>query len=202
MTATADTKTVIRHAVRRARLMRNLKPVQVARRMAALGYPWHPQTVANVESGRRRIPADELLGLALTLNVSVPELLAPPDPTVQRPETVTLPAGGQVLASVVQAWAHGRNERWVQWNEDDSPSWPDDATLERLVDLDAQRRATDREIEETRMRWLAAVELDHAQPADEPRAPELRKALEDLYAALQTMDAVRVAILTNEGDGS
>jgi transcriptional regulator with XRE-family HTH domain len=55
-----------------------LSQTAVAARMQELGFEdWRQQTVASVEKGRRRVNAEEVLGLALALESTLPRLLAP-----------------------------------------------------------------------------------------------------------------------------
>jgi transcriptional regulator with XRE-family HTH domain len=48
---------------------------QLARKMAALGWSWHQQTVAAVESGARQVRLGELADLAGLFGVTLPALL-------------------------------------------------------------------------------------------------------------------------------
>jgi hypothetical protein len=61
-----------------ARSRLRLRQASLAARMAALGWNWHPQTVSEVEAGRRALRADEILGLTLALETSVMALMSPP----------------------------------------------------------------------------------------------------------------------------
>jgi 8-oxo-dGTP pyrophosphatase MutT (NUDIX family) len=55
-----------------------LSQTAVAARMQELGFEdWRQQTVAGVEKGRRRVTAEEVLGLVLALESTLPRLLAP-----------------------------------------------------------------------------------------------------------------------------
>jgi transcriptional regulator with XRE-family HTH domain len=59
------------------RTRRRMEQKDLAVGMARLGHDWKQPTVADVEGGRRRISLDELVGLALVLNRTIPELLRP-----------------------------------------------------------------------------------------------------------------------------
>lgn len=62
-----------------ARTRLRLRQTSVAARMKALGWPnWYGTTVSEVEAGRRAIKADELLGLALTLETGISVLTSAP----------------------------------------------------------------------------------------------------------------------------
>jgi transcriptional regulator with XRE-family HTH domain len=66
--------------VKELRPKRGLTAANLAERMTELGIKWDRAIVANLESGRRRsVSVDELLGLALVLNVAPVHLLVPPD---------------------------------------------------------------------------------------------------------------------------
>jgi transcriptional regulator with XRE-family HTH domain len=68
---------VLAHNVRDYRSLRRLKQRDVAERMRKLGNRWHPKTVSLVESGGRPVTTDELVALALVLEVTVADLLDP-----------------------------------------------------------------------------------------------------------------------------
>jgi transcriptional regulator with XRE-family HTH domain len=105
--------------IRAARSRRGLQQEPLAARMRALGYSaWLRQTVANVEKGRRRVTAGEIFGLAVALEVTIPQLMAPSDPD----GLVEFP-NGQVIHSfsVEQLAGRGRNDHAVQWADDGMP---------------------------------------------------------------------------------
>jgi 8-oxo-dGTP pyrophosphatase MutT (NUDIX family) len=55
-----------------------LSQTAVAARMQDLGFEdWRQQTVANIEKGKRRVTAEEVLGLVVALESTLPRLLAP-----------------------------------------------------------------------------------------------------------------------------
>jgi transcriptional regulator with XRE-family HTH domain len=59
-------------AVRR---LRGWRQELVAERMNFLGHPWTRQTVGEAEQGRRNVTVDELLSLALVLEITISQLL-------------------------------------------------------------------------------------------------------------------------------
>ena len=75
-----------------------LSQTAVATRMRDLGFAdWHQQTVASVEKGKRRVTAEEVLGLVLALETTLPRLLAP----IGEGLWVELPSGsGHLLPSM------------------------------------------------------------------------------------------------------
>jgi transcriptional regulator with XRE-family HTH domain len=77
--------TVLAGNIAAQRTRMRLKQSDLAERMRQQGWKWFPQTVSEVEAGRRAIRADELLGLAVALETTPPVL-------------VTLPAGMAVVA--------------------------------------------------------------------------------------------------------
>lgn len=208
VTDTDSVPGLIRNALSQARTSRHLKPVQLARRMAALGYPWHPQTVSNVESGRRRIPAEELLALALCLEVPLSHLLMPqtscPDvvdidpPTFQRTEDPGPGAAdGLIPASVVAAWIGGPawiggtdNDPWLLWDGDE-PLWPSQTDISDRLDLDRKVKAAEETREEAN--WVVALAAEkHAKVAglDE----ESTEALAALAEVRRAGEAARNAV--------
>ena len=89
---TTDYGEIIASNVRAARARRNITQSSLARRMKALGYRWHFQTVGAVERGERRLAADEVLALSLALETTMDDLWLPPIDG----QWVVLP-GGQVI---------------------------------------------------------------------------------------------------------
>lgn len=61
--------------IRGVRALQGLSQDDVAARMVALGYDWHRATVSAVERGTRRVTAEELLGLALVFEMTIPALI-------------------------------------------------------------------------------------------------------------------------------
>jgi len=66
---------VVARNVRTWRSLRDLKQADLAARMAGLGHAWTQSIASQVELARRHVTADELLGLALSLEVAPPDLL-------------------------------------------------------------------------------------------------------------------------------
>jgi 8-oxo-dGTP pyrophosphatase MutT (NUDIX family) len=81
--------------------------------MRALGWNWVRQTVGEVENNRRRLSAAEVIGLAVALEVTIPQLMAPSDPD----GAVEFPNGLAIGAVSVERLAgRGRNDHSVRWN--------------------------------------------------------------------------------------
>lgn len=72
-----------------ARTRMRLRQSSLAVRMNALGWKWHPQTVSELEAGRRAIRAEELLALSIALETTVSVLTTAPVGMT----AVTLPDG-------------------------------------------------------------------------------------------------------------
>ena len=111
-----------------------LSQTAVATRMRGLGFgDWHQQTVASIEKGKRRVTADELLGLAACLETTVHQLMSPPlfgEPVELTPE-ISLTAGQ--VRSLIDG--HGPNDEdfpgsHVQGARDHRGIRWDDNTLE------------------------------------------------------------------------
>jgi 8-oxo-dGTP diphosphatase len=102
--------------IRATRVRRNLSQATVYGRMQALGFTaWHRQTISSVERGDRRVTADELIGLALALEVSIPALTAA---DADHDTIVELPNGMRLGAVSVERLARGVNDHAVQWPDD------------------------------------------------------------------------------------
>jgi transcriptional regulator with XRE-family HTH domain len=65
--------------VREERERRKLSQADVARQMAAIGWPWHPQTVQKIEAGHRKVAVGEAEALARILHTTVDRLTWPGD---------------------------------------------------------------------------------------------------------------------------
>lgn len=130
----------IKASVRRLRKAKDLRQAQLAKRMQSLGYPWHPQTVTNVETGDRRVVAEELLGLALSLEVGISDLMTP-DARSARQQVVSLPFGGALPASSVASMTgRGFLESWIVWR-DDEPVWPTLELVRAVARLEQEAEA-------------------------------------------------------------
>lgn len=119
---TATYGEVLARNIRAARSRAGLQQEPLAARMRALGYSaWLRQTVANVEKARRRVTAEEILGLSLALQTTMAALMAPDDDD----KTVDLPSGHVMSAAFTQLSAYGfhADSAAVTW-ESDSPVFP------------------------------------------------------------------------------
>lgn len=77
------------------RVRKKLDQGQVAARMRALGFTnWHRQTLGKVERGERRLLADELLWLAVAMDITVSVLTTARDEDgpVEAPAGLAIPA--------------------------------------------------------------------------------------------------------------
>lgn len=107
-------------------LARNVKAVRnraglgqdlIAARMRSLGFSeWRYQTVGNVERGKRRLVAEEMLGLALALETTLQHLLAPSEDDWET--LVTLPSGETVSPDYVTSLVYGMSRGAVTWTDD------------------------------------------------------------------------------------
>lgn len=71
----ASAEAAIAANIRAERARANIGQQELAERMEALGWKWVRQTVGQVEGGTRRATADELIGLALCLDIPVLRLI-------------------------------------------------------------------------------------------------------------------------------
>jgi hypothetical protein len=86
----------------------------LAKRMRALGYSsWLRQTVSSTEKGKRRVSAEEVVGLALALETSVPTLLA----AATDDDGVAFPSGVLEVRSM-EKLVLGMNDHSVTWKDD------------------------------------------------------------------------------------
>jgi transcriptional regulator with XRE-family HTH domain len=95
--------------LRAARAAANLSQSDVGERMRLLGFTaWLRSTVSLAEQDKRRVTAEELLGLALVLETSMVRLVVPPEET----PWIELPAGPPAIVHGAVA-VKGTGE--VQW---------------------------------------------------------------------------------------
>jgi transcriptional regulator with XRE-family HTH domain len=113
-------ETVRRNLVR-FRGLRGLLLKDVSARMSELGRPMGVSTLSGIENGNRRIDADDLVCLALVLNVSPAALLMPPE---------TDP--GLSMDSPIPAVTTGQWWGWLTASAPlDAPDSPDTFEVER-----------------------------------------------------------------------
>lgn len=106
---------VLARNIRAARNRADLGQASVAARMRNLGFPgWHPQTVSSSEKGKRRLTAEEILGLALALDTTVQRLMTP----LGEDKWVELPSGQSLNVEAVVHLVAGTNDGVLRWHGD------------------------------------------------------------------------------------
>ena len=81
--------------IRSMRARKRLGQADVSERMQALGFTvWRRQTVANVEQGKRRVTAEEVIALALIFGTTAGSLL-----DLSANGTVLFPCGQEVTTA-------------------------------------------------------------------------------------------------------
>jgi transcriptional regulator with XRE-family HTH domain len=95
----------LRRNVERIREARGLNKKDLSDAVAGLGRPIPPLGISRVEAGTRRVDADDLVALAIALNVSPNALLLPPKWT---DEQVQIAPGLSLNAKTAWLWAEGR----------------------------------------------------------------------------------------------
>jgi 8-oxo-dGTP pyrophosphatase MutT (NUDIX family)/transcriptional regulator with XRE-family HTH domain len=111
---------VLARNIRAARSRADLSQQDLAARMQRLGYSaWLYQTVGNVERGKRRVTAEEILALALALGTTISALMSASD----QDGAIELP-GGQALGavSVERLAGRGINDLAIAWRGTLGPS--------------------------------------------------------------------------------
>lgn len=115
--------------LRALRVQRDLDQATLALRMKKLGYNWHRQTVGQVETGKRRVTVDELLGLCIALGASLPDTTAP----LRNSADVSFPNGMTLPASLVSSMAgFGTSLPWLGWDDDGTPRLPPVELLQEI----------------------------------------------------------------------
>jgi len=99
--------TQVRHNVARLRVQRRMTLAQLSEAMGQLGRPILPSGLGKIEQGDRRVDVDDLVTLAMALNVTPTRLLLPPaaDPDNDQ---VELTATRAVPWTRAWSWATGR----------------------------------------------------------------------------------------------
>lgn len=130
-------RVVLARNIRAARRRLDINQQRLAERMRALGHAaWVHQTVGNVEKGKRRVTAEEILGLAFALETTVATLMAPTGDD----RAVDFPTGAIDVESV-QASAMGYNTEPIRW-DGDKPVFATAGTPRRIADQMPWRYST------------------------------------------------------------
>jgi 8-oxo-dGTP diphosphatase len=93
------------------RVRLRLQQSDLADRMRALGWKWVRQTVGEVENDRRRLTAEEILGVAISLETTMQRLLAP----IREDKWIQLPAGMHLSVDAVVQLVCGVNGGNIRW---------------------------------------------------------------------------------------
>lgn len=101
--------------LRAYRILRHMTQDQLAARMSHLGHGWGRSTVSAVESKSRNVSIDELFGLAVSVGVTIGELLDATGPDHRRPLSLDVGLRATddgnprpVAPRVAQLWAYSR----------------------------------------------------------------------------------------------
>jgi transcriptional regulator with XRE-family HTH domain len=91
----------VTHTVRQFREKRGHTYAELSRKLAELGRDIPPLGLRRLEAGERRVDVDDLVALALALNVSPLGLLLPTEASSLTPQ------GDQYAAYLIWVWARG-----------------------------------------------------------------------------------------------
>ncbi|MFG2759475.1 helix-turn-helix domain-containing protein [Streptomyces wuyuanensis] len=129
----------VRTNVERVRETRGLTKKQLADRVAELGRPIPPLGISRIEAGTRRVDADDLVALAVALNVSPLALLLPadegPDPYISLTD--------RVAVTLSRAWKWARGERALSIAPGEEPSADQQDAFARISQSARQRYVKD-----------------------------------------------------------
>ncbi|MEU3226513.1 helix-turn-helix transcriptional regulator [Streptomyces sp. NPDC006976] len=111
----------VRANVQRLRESAGLTKKELSERVGALGRAIPPLGISRIEQGTRRVDADDLVALAVALNVHPGALLLPSTATAEGVAEIT--AVGSVPARQAWEWAHGMRplppggdgRKWMEW---------------------------------------------------------------------------------------
>lgn len=196
--------------VRRLRTTLGWSTYEVSAMLKDAGRPIAASSITNIEAGRRRVDADDLVALAVVFGVNPSALLLPVDES----GSIELTGGGTVAGATVWEWADG--ERPLRLADDAAIATEQWARFLRLSRPQSRRRrGFDRmqsEVSAVKSHLHRADEIgrvadqfaDEAEHAGDPQAVELatkalRTANEYSYAAVRTWEtALRDLGLTHE----
>lgn len=118
---------VLTENFRAARARAGLNQEAVAARMRALGFgEWRYQTVGQVEKGKRKLSAEEVMALAWVLGASITALMTPPAEL----GGLRLRSGDVISARSVALLAHAYNDEAVSWRGAEPEFRPDSGDVE------------------------------------------------------------------------
>jgi hypothetical protein len=104
---------VLAKNIRAARCRADISQEALAARMRALGYKeWLYQTVGKVERGKRRVTAEEIRGLAWSLETSVAALMKP----TEDDRFIEFPSGAALAVVSDRRSVDGANDGAVRWS--------------------------------------------------------------------------------------
>lgn len=104
----------------RLRAVRQLTVIGLADRLKALGHPILSTAITKIEMGQRRVTADDLMALAVALEVNLSALALPP--TTDGWAEIT--AAGAIRAEDAWKWADGVQPLRLP-DDDDGSVWND-----------------------------------------------------------------------------
>ncbi|WP_280694049.1 MULTISPECIES: helix-turn-helix transcriptional regulator [unclassified Kitasatospora] len=161
----------------RIRKERGLTTGQVVAVMAELGRPIPATGVTKIELGDRRVDVDDLVALAVALNVSPLTLLLPP---TSNNEQVALTDNCQVSSRTAWQWAEGQRTA-MDWEpgEDVSLAAPG---ADPAIPLRAYER--DQEFGRQQAAYLALAQPEVRRRATQHSAIRIVRDLEDVIADL------------------
>lgn len=132
---TGPSGTHVASNVRRLRAALGWSTYKVSTMLKESGRPIAASSITNIEAGRRRVDADDLVALAVVFDVNPSALLFPLGDT----GTIELTGGGSVAATTVWEWADG--ERPLRLAEDTAEQTEQQARFLRLARPASRRQA-------------------------------------------------------------
>ncbi len=172
-------RTVARN-VQAIRKRRNLGQQQLSARLAELGRPIPPTALSKLEDGKRRVDVDDLVALAIALNVSPSRLLLPErydDQSFELTPTTTAPSW------LAWSWAEGDGPLAAEPSEDEQEDYDRERPVgrRRLSQHPAMRSA-----EQIRFGILRL--LDHLRKP-EGRDEQIRRYLQYTRREIQVLSS-------------
>lgn len=193
----------VRSNVRRLREQRSMTLADVSARLEGSDRPMALNTISEIENGARRVDTDDLMALAIALQVNPNALLMPP--YIGADVACELPVIGVVSTVEAWDWARGRAPMWRRHQ-----GLPDEGGLSDRIfvaDVAPRRMPTAAERFERRRVWLEEtindleLDLGTGVPADAEDLREWAKPAREalrLYASMDPTSDADWADLAND----
>lgn len=114
------------HNLRELRKELDVSTYELSRRLEAIGNPIRPNAITRIEMGDRRVDVDDLVALAIALNVTPNRLMMPnPLGISNNGFEMSVVVTGSAVADTADMWAWADGDRPLRLQIDGEPYGPD-----------------------------------------------------------------------------